>query len=60
MKTGARIKVYNQARTEVLAEVSRQTTSIGAAKAAGVLAAYQATIDGKPAWVAKSSYGKVS
>ena len=53
------VKVYAQDRVTVLGVVTKQTTSIGAAKAAGTIAAYQAKIDGAWAWVAKDEYGKL-
>jgi hypothetical protein len=51
------IKVYDTDRKTVLGKVSRQTTSIGAAKLAGTVAARFTKIDGEWAWVAKDHYG---
>lgn len=51
--------VYSPDRKTLLGEVSRQTTSIGAAKVAGTIAAYRGTVNGKPAWIGKDTYGKV-
>jgi hypothetical protein len=52
-----RIKVYDTDRKTVLGTVSRQTTSIGAAKLAGTMAARFTKIDGEWAWVAKDYLG---
>lgn len=52
-----RIKVYGTDRKTVLGTVSRQTTSIGAAKLAGTVAALFTKIDGAWAWVAKDYLG---
>jgi len=53
------VAVYSPDRSEVWARVSKQTTSIGAAKAAGSLGAYRAMVEGDWVWVAKMTYGRV-
>ena len=52
-----RIKVYDTDRKTVLGTVSRQTTSIGAAKLAGTMAARYTKINGEWCWVAKDYLG---
>ncbi len=56
-KDRPRIKVYAADRETVLGTVSWQTSSIGAAKVAGTLAARYTKIDGEWVWVAKDHLG---
>ena len=51
------VKVYSEDRKTLLGEVSAQTRSPGAAKAAGSLTAFQSKVNGEMAWIAKSYYG---
>lgn len=51
------VKVYDEQRKNVIAEVSSRCSSPGAAKAAGSLTAQRGTVNGEWVWIAKSYHG---